>query len=225
MSDDVSQLAIPRRLIYFWHQPSEIPDSILWAIEQTRLRHPDYEIVFGNDQAICQFLKHRGLFELLFLYRNNQIPASRSDLARLILLFAFGGIYLDAAMEIQGSFDNWIHPANDLVLVRRDDLPRYQYGNSLPHVVNGLMASKSKNALILAALNQAILHLRSGQYNHDVWHATGANCLNLHLSTYCQNYQILYKNFSQLKDDFFVYRRDPTVSNVWRLQESRGIHR
>lgn len=165
------------------------------------------------------------MFDLLSLYQANQIPASRSDLARLILLFTFGGIYLDAAMEIQGSFDDWIHPANDMVLVRRDDLPRYQNTDVLPHVVNSLMASKPKNSLILAALNQAVSHLQSGQYNHDVWHATGANCLNLHLNAYTKKYQIVYKKFSQLHNDFFVYRRDPSVSNVWRIQEFNGILR
>jgi mannosyltransferase OCH1-like enzyme len=39
--------------------------------------------------------------EILALYESNQVPASRSDMARLMLLYAFGGFYVDAAMGFQ----------------------------------------------------------------------------------------------------------------------------
>ncbi len=91
---------IPKVIHYCWFGRKEKPQSVIDCIDSWKKNNPNYEIKEWNEQN--------------FAY--NEIPFSReayrlgryafvSDVARIMVLFSEGGIYLDTDVVVVKSFD------------------------------------------------------------------------------------------------------------------------
>lgn len=212
---------IPRHLFCFWHDPEHLPPSVQAALHFSQLRTPNYSWCLADDALIQKLLTQHYPAALQKLYQANQIPASRSDLARLILLYHYGGIYIDASMELQEDPHNLlIGTAQHFVAVQRDDNPRYLKHPPLAHTVNSIFAAQRHHPALKMALYIAWANLASRHYNHRVWYASGAYCLNQALAYHPADAR---RSFRALKDRLFVYRRDLRSNNRWRQSQQQGI--
>ena len=96
---------IEKNLIQFWHDKNKIPSQIDEAIKTTKKNNLDYNVLLVDDSYMYDFISKHYNRSILRLYEFNLIPASRSDIARLMLLYEFGGVYVDASIELQDSLD------------------------------------------------------------------------------------------------------------------------
>lgn len=201
---------IPRQIFCFWHNPDHLPPSVQGALNFSQLRTPNYSWCLADDALIQKLLAQHYPTALQKLYQANQIPASRSDLARLILLYHYGGIYIDASMELQEDpHPLLIGAAQDFVAVKRDDNPRYRRYPQLAHTVNSIFAARKHHPAVETALYIAWANLAARHYNQQVWFASGAYCLNQALAYFPPDAQ---RAFSALKGTLFIYRRDLSVT-------------
>ena len=92
---------IPKIIHYCWFGRGEKPELVQRCIESWRKFCPDYEIVEWNednfDINICQYTREA--------YRAKKW-AFVSDLARLIIVYENGGIYLDTDVELKRGLDD-----------------------------------------------------------------------------------------------------------------------
>lgn len=95
---------IPRIIHYCWFGQSDMPSEALHCIESWRKHMPDYEYRLWNEN---NFDVDR------FLYSKEAYAAHRyafvSDVARLVALKEFGGVYLDVDFEVYKSFNDLLH--------------------------------------------------------------------------------------------------------------------
>lgn len=213
---------IPNTIILFWHDKKTLPERIGRAVEATIAASPGAKVIFADDPYMREFIASNYDKETLRLYELNQVPASRSDIARLMLLYEHGGVYLDAAMETLRAAHSIVEEDADLVFVRRDDLARYADRPEKAHVINGIVGAVARCPLMKEAVSMVMENLRTRRYDH-VWYATGAHSLNVLMEKYARQYRIETLSFSQLMRDFFVYRRVGGVSNAWVAQQREGI--
>ena len=91
---------IPKLIHYCWFGKSKKPDVFKQCSDSWRTYMPDYNILEWNEDNV-------NLDELPFLKKafENKKWAFISDVIRLKVIYAYGGIYLDTDVEIYQNFD------------------------------------------------------------------------------------------------------------------------
>ncbi len=212
---------IARRLIIFWHDKNDLPGPILESIQHNQSINPGVDVLVADDR----FMEQEALStdsELLRLYQELSVPAARSDLARLVLLQRYGGLYIDAAMETKYPIHQLPGIADQLILVRRDDRLEPGKDPQSAHLINGIIGAEPGSPFITRTLDLVIENLKTRKYDR-VWYATGAHNLNSALAEGWDETRVKFLYFSDLARDFFTYRRVAGVSNAWRQQQKHGL--
>jgi mannosyltransferase OCH1-like enzyme len=92
---------IPKRLHLCWLSGDPFPPLIQHCVESWKRHLPDYEIVRWDSNSFD--LNHATWVREAF---NNKKYAFAADYIRLFALHKMGGIYLDADVEVTGSFED-----------------------------------------------------------------------------------------------------------------------
>jgi len=162
---------IPKNIIQFWHDKKNVPAIVKNAMKVTKKVNPEFNIVFVDDRLMFEWIYTHYGSKYLLLYQLNDIAASRADIARLMMLYEYGGFYLDAEMELSRSFSTLVD--TDILLVQRDDARKYKNCPEKAHVINGIIGLSQKSELASWCLSRIEKNLITGCYNQSVWHATG----------------------------------------------------
>jgi len=214
---------IPKNLIFFWDNKQSAPEKVSQTIAKNIELNPDYNIIYADDEYMYEFIQSRYNQEILDLYRLNKIPASRSDIARLMLLYEYGGIYLDATMEVNKSLNNIIGNEEEIVLVRADDFPIYTDFPEKAEFLNGFIGAIPRCEFIGEIISKVIYNLRYGKYNNLVGFATGPYNFYALWHRYEGTCQISSLSCSQLKESFLIDHQIPNISHSWFDQQKQGV--
>lgn len=205
--------SIPKKLFQFWHDRDEIPEYVRRAMTRTRALHPDYEYVLADDSYMVDFIRRRHGECVLNLYTSNSIRASRSDLARLMLLIEHGGFYLDATKTLRMPFHSLVEPDVDLLLMS---------WLGQPH--NGVIGAIRNHGLLARILELALRNLDKGYFNRDVAFATGPICMRAAID----HFGALRRARWVQRDDVLDAvdnRENASLDERWQLEQWRGIRR
>ena len=96
---------IPKNIFFYWSE-NIIPEDILNNVKNYRLLNPDFNVqIIGEDSELLinAFKKYPEIYEI---YKKIRIPACKSDVARIILLRNYGGIYIDCNTTIKKPLEN-----------------------------------------------------------------------------------------------------------------------
>lgn len=97
---------VPRTLMRYWHDPSDVPDDVRACLDSwDRLREDGFEFRTFNDASAAAYVAERyGALERTAFARCRH-PAMRSDYLRMCFVLAEGGLYVDADDVLLG--DGW----------------------------------------------------------------------------------------------------------------------
>lgn len=206
---------IPPRLIHFWHDSTSIPPHVQGAIDRAVSLHPDYEHVLADDASMVELLRARYGQRELTLYERNAIAASRSDVARLVLLVEYGGFYVDAARILRMPLDTLVEPDTEIFLTMFFGSP-----------ANTIMGAIPRHPVVEDTLRVVLRNLERRRYNHQVIKATGADCL---ATTLERHEPVAHVSRAELSR---VNVRKATASNgeaeataCWWMEQVSGIRR
>lgn len=92
---------IDKKIHYCWFGGKEKPESVMKCIESWRRNLPDYEIFEWNEEnfdvTFCQYISEAySMKKWAFV----------SDVARLKIIYDYGGIYFDTDVEVVKNFDD-----------------------------------------------------------------------------------------------------------------------
>ncbi len=215
--------SIPRNILQFWHDKAQIPREMQEALDGTRQSHRDYRMWLADDAEIRALLTRRNDTALLLLYGLLRLPSSRSDLARLVLLHEYGGFYLDVSMQLHTSLSPHLAGDPELIVVRRDDMPRFHDCPEEAHVMGGILAAPPRSPFIEGCLQLLLENLVSGARNTEAWHAAGPGVINRTLQNYQTRRLIKKLSFREMLAGSVSYRRSPGISNAWVEKQKDGI--
>jgi mannosyltransferase OCH1-like enzyme len=97
----------------------DLPDPILYLIDNLKTNNKEYQYHFYTDNDILDFIKTHYSNEIFNTYSKLQIGAAKADFWRYLILYKYGGVYLDIDSYISLSLDNFILQ-DDKALVTRE---------------------------------------------------------------------------------------------------------
>jgi len=142
---------IPKRLHYVW-VGSKLPDKQRAFIESWRETNPDYEIICWNEDNIDLKLP-----PIARAYARRRW-ATVADIARLIAVHKYGGIYLDTDFQV-------FRPLDRLLVYRCFFAFQFEF-HPTDWICNGVFGAEPGHPFIALALDE-ILRLKSSWLGVD----------------------------------------------------------
>jgi len=157
----------------FWHK-TPYPKDIRVAIDALKIYHRNAIIKMWNDDNIVEYIE---LFDvqLLHYYNRITIPAAKSDIARLIVLYFFGGVYNDIDDIYGYNFGKkWKTLSNDKIAMFKY---RSQWMNGFIMVKRPLHRT-IKNMLNIILNNLKTYEQKNTYFNYDITTITGPGIIS-----------------------------------------------
>ena len=142
---------IPRVLHQIWVGPAGFPDEFAAYAETWRRHHPGWEYRLWTEAEIPAELRRPEARERL------RMPAERSDILRLEILWREGGVYVDTDFECRGSLEPHLDGAE------------FVTANLFPHRVNNAFIASVPGHVIL---DEALAEMKPREFfGFDKWAA------------------------------------------------------
>lgn len=110
-------MAIPK-IIHQTYASADVPAEIARHIEHLKAMNPGWQHAFYDDAAIEAFIRKYYDLDMLALYQriNPVYGAARADFFRYLLVYQFGGVYLDIKSSSVQPLDTLVTPQDRYVL-------------------------------------------------------------------------------------------------------------
>lgn len=97
---------IPRRLVRYWHDPTDLPDDVLTCLNSwSRLADEGFEFCMFDDASAAAYITRTYGEREQQAFALCSHPAMRCDYLRMCFILAEGGLYVDADDVLLG--DGW----------------------------------------------------------------------------------------------------------------------
>ena len=132
-----------------------------------RLLSASYRYCFMSDAEILEFVEVEFPGRIFNCYKRLAIGAAKADLWRLLVLYRYGGVYIDIDGHLAWPLGWTLRSNPSELFVKSKD---YRF-------TNFFMASEPGNALILQLIEEAIRRIESPTTN-NVYHLTGPGLMD-----------------------------------------------
>lgn len=201
-------------IFFYWDDFNNLPKKYLENVEYISKSQQNFQVqLLDSSKAETEISAFDQ--ELYGLYQQIRIPAAKSDIIRLVLLYNYGGWYFDCDIKINtplSSFDE-----NEIILFKRDD-------RNMVRAINGAMYMPKGTHILQSCLLQIKLNLKNNTYPCNVWKATGPGVLKkvLEESDYPLSKMLSYKAFFLAKGAKFTMLKS-NETNSWSFQQAFGL--
>jgi mannosyltransferase OCH1-like enzyme len=169
---------IPKIIHQTW-KTREIPQQWQSAVQTCKAMHPDYEYILWTHETMAEFVK-REYPDFLQTYTGYKYDIQRCDAFRYLVLYKYGGIYLDMDIVCKKKLDPLLK--YDIVLAKSS--------NILTSYTNSFFMSAPENPFIKFCIEQLPHYVESfvyfGKHMH-IMHSTGPLFLTKNLKNYEKN--------------------------------------
>jgi len=213
---------IEKNIIHYWHDFDKITLEHKKSMEISKINNPDYKVIFANDNFMNEFIQKNYSMTVLSLFKKNKIPASRSDIARLMLLYEYGGFYVDVDMQIEKSLNKLNKEGTNMIVIRRDD--KHILCPDAGNYINGFIAASKGSDIIKFCIDKVLLNLLTGEFNEKVNMATGPSVMNQALmQNNLGHYKVDVLNITSLLNNFITVHHIKNISKSWVCLQKKGI--
>lgn len=112
----------------------ELPPEVQLNIEEIRKRNPNYSYKLWREDEVEAFIVETYGEPILKRYQriDSNYLAARADFVRYLLLYAFGGLYLDVKSNLLKPLDEVLRPDCRAILSHWDNLPGQDHEGWIP---------------------------------------------------------------------------------------------
>ena len=123
---------IPKNIFQTFHDKKQLTSEYLENQEDIAKLNPYWKLQLFDDQDIIDFIKTEFDVDILntYLSINREYGAARADLFRYLIIYRYGGLYLDIKSTTTKSLDTVIHPDDNFI------------ASVWPLTINGIDTSK-----------------------------------------------------------------------------------
>ena len=114
----VKQSKIPKYIFQTIRNKKDINDDIRKNIKYLQDKNPSYEYFLYDDNDCIDFIRNNYEKEILDIYLsiNSKYGPAKADLFRYLLMYKYGGIYLDIKSSCNAPFSDIIHEDDKYIL-------------------------------------------------------------------------------------------------------------
>lgn len=155
---------IPRILFMTSDFPKDkLPLKIVNIMEAVTIDNPEFEILYFDAQQRRAFVSEmcQSWPSIIDIYDSLEPTAYQADLWRYLVLYKYGGVYMDVGMQPLRPLRKMLKDSDDFVSVEDDG----------QGILNSFIATRAKDKV----LGMAIINVAESVYNHDY----GVNALDI----------------------------------------------
>lgn len=208
---------IPRRLVRYWHDPSDLPDDVRACLDSwDRLDGEGFEVRLYDDATAAAYIAETYGARESAAFARCRHPAMRCDYLRMCVLLAEGGLYVDADDVLLG--EGWRDifrdgrlklqplcydiPSGGMVKaadIWRADLP---VDGRIFYVNNDPIAAPARHPVLIGALDRATDRLLGEDPLPEIQATTGPGNLTAALAAHVRRLDLagLPWDFELLRD-------------------------
>lgn len=207
--------SIPKIIFRTSHyKSSNLPKPIIDLYEEQLVLNDSYKLFYFDDNDCRELIEDTKDQDLIDAYDMLNAGAYKADLVRNLLLYKYGGVYMDFSMFCIEKLDNIINNKK-LVLVK--DL-----NSSFSGIYNAFMCSIKGNALFINTINESVKNINKRVYFDNVWELTGPVALK---KEYCkinhvQSIEIIDDDNSKI---YQLVEIENVKNNVHNIIDEKGI--
>jgi mannosyltransferase OCH1-like enzyme len=195
---------IPLNIFQTWHT-KKLPPLMKQNVDYIKKSNPAFTYTLFDDEDCYKFIKNNYTKDVADAF-NNLVPgAYKADLWRYCVLYKLGGIYLDIKYRpVQGfkfinltEKEHWVLDAN---------------GHG---IYNALMVCKPDNPILLKAINQIVINVKTKYYGNNDLEPTGPNLLAKYFNdSQKQSFDMKHTYFKNVSNRF-IYFNDYIIFNSY----------
>jgi len=140
--------------------PDEFPEFHNICIDQIKKLYPDEEYHLYSGEELEEIIQNNFHSDVYTSYKKLKPYACKADLARLCLLYLYGGLYIDLNLY----FINIIPELNQLEFFAFRDRDVNKKSNNSFRVQNGIIYSKKKSKIIQNAIKLIVENCKEEYY-------------------------------------------------------------
>ena len=143
-SDADAEPLIPHIIHQQWSS-YQIPAAAVPYVKSVVDLHPDWQYWFWTDDDRECYMRSRHP-ELLDLFDNNYTePSYRTSLVQYLLLYDYGGVYLDLDVQALKPLDIWTHIASSVLSHEPYEQTFFAHLRRRPNVISAVMATRPEH--------------------------------------------------------------------------------
>ena len=178
----------------------------------TEAIHPDHKVTVVDSKIVKNILD-KYFPDLANVYNDIQIPAAKSDIGRLAILFDQGGWYIDCDMSLRVSVNYFESFRKDLYLFTRID-------NNKITAPNAFMGGIKGHRFFSKALNIITRMLINKINNYSVFKTTGPMAVIPAVSEFMRDENVMVQD---LDYTLFDVINDGKTKGSWTWMENCGV--
>lgn len=203
-------MTVSNKVFFYWDGPN-ISSAYERNIEHVRIINPDRDVKVVDDSFCIPIL--RQIFpEYVSLYKKIVIPAAKSDIMRLVLLYEYGGWYIDCDMRPRTSLDYWDYSNKDLYVF-------WVLNGNKKTISNNFIGGAAGHPFFKKALKVIFSFLETRFFINSVYHSTGPNAVFCAAGSYLHDSGVEFQEMDYRVIDVIG---DKTKGS-WTYQENCGI--
>jgi mannosyltransferase OCH1-like enzyme len=174
-------MPIPRRIFQTW-KTHGLPRGIDIVVRKMIHNNPGYEHHLYDDSEMTEFVHKHYPGEISEAYDMLAIGAARADLWRYLILYKYGGVYLDIDAEIIGKLDELIRPDDSAIITREQ----------VDGLFNQWILIFSKGHQLLSdVIKQCVRNIRKRSSN-NILHLTGSTVFTAAINKAYQHHKVQF---------------------------------
>lgn len=197
--------SIPRRLIRYWHDPSDLPGDVRACLASwDRLADAGFEFHMFDDMSGAAYIANNYGDRERRAFARCSHPAMRCDYLRMCFVLAEGGLYVDADDVLLG--DGWTRLFRDGrlkvqplcydiaagAMAAAEDIwrPDFPTEDRVFYVNNDPIAAPAGHPVLRRALCNATAKLLDDDWNPEIQSTTGPGNLTSALAAHARDLQL-----------------------------------
>lgn len=146
---EISTDDVPKNIFQVWIGPNPIPERFIEARKTIIKMNPSWNYYFFDTEKSENFVS-QNFPHLLDIYLDYPYDIQRADAIRYMLLYVYGGIYLDLDFIAQRSFDS--------ITLGKYETGLLPNANNIEYITNSWIISKPKSVFLLDILKKLELN-------------------------------------------------------------------
>lgn len=152
----------------------QLPKEIVQNLNLMKKYNPDYIQVYFSDNDIRTFIQEE--FPSYLEYYDLLIPgAFKSDFWRLLVLYRYGGVYIDMGYEPKVSLDSFIDNLTDEFVIPLDE-PTQEL-NHISALHNAFIGSYPQHPFIFLCIKEIVKNIKNRYFGKTALDITGPHLL------------------------------------------------
>lgn len=182
---------IPKHIHYLWlskddnYANVELPKKFNKYIDSWKKHNPEFKFTYWSGEDIIKMLSN-DFPQFINFYKNLRL-ISKCDFARFLIIYLYGGLYMDCDYICRKNISELIDYENYFVFE-----PAKHFYRGIPQIMNGLFASVENSNLIYGW----IYEMFTKPYIEDVIESTGPAGLYRYIKE--SKYKVLFGNTCDL---------------------------